>query len=182
MKYAIIYSSTTGNTKMLAEALALYMKKTDCVLCETKHADAIDADFYFVGFWTFRGKCDKNTQQFLKKLEHKYIFLFGTAGFGSSNAYYKKILRRTRKHLHASTKLAGSFMCQGKMPPQIRKKYESMLHPIVARKYANYMIRNYDRAFNHPNQQDLDELYSELLNVLSGLNSCEPIADCEVKN
>ena len=181
MKYAIVYSSTTGNTKMLAEALALYMKKTDCVLCETKHADALDADFYFVGFWTFRGKCDKNTQHFLQTLQHKRIFLFGTAGFGSSPAYYKKILRRTRKHLNASAKLTGSFMCQGKMPPQIQKKYESMLHSIFTRKYAKHMIRNYDCALNHPNQQDLDELYSELLNVLPDLNSFEPIADCEVK-
>ncbi len=177
MKYAIVYSSKTGNTKFLAESLSSHLKERDCILCETRQANKVDADLYFVGFWTCRGECDKDTKHFLEMLKSKDVFLFGTSGFGESPAYYKKILKRTQKYLNASIKLAGSFMCQGKMPIQIRKKYEKKLNSIFYRMYAKRMVKNYDNALGHPNQQDLKQFFSEIENTLPGLDSCGQVTE-----
>lgn len=162
MKYAIIYSSKTGNTRLLAQSLYLHMKGRDCGLYEAGQADKVDADFYYVGFWTCRGECDTDTQHFLKTIKNKNVFLFGTAGFGRSPAYYRKILEKTQKNLDASVKLVGSFMCQGKMPIQIRKKYEKKANSFFYRIYARLMIKNYDNALGHPNQQDVSQFLSEI--------------------
>lgn len=64
MKHAIIYSSLTGNTKYLAKAIEAKLDE-GAVLCKSKIGDAenigniedIEADLYFVGFWTNRGTC-----------------------------------------------------------------------------------------------------------------------------
>lgn len=172
MKCAIVYSSQSGNTRYLAEALKQHLKEADCFICETGNAADIDADLFFIGFWTLHGECDNDTERFLKSLSGKTVFLFGTAGFGASPAYCRKILRRTQKHLNASVKLAGSFMCQGRMAAAVRKKYEKMLDSFFYRIYAKYMISNYDRALDHPNRQDLNLFLAQVKNVLRDSDLC----------
>ena len=89
MTSAILYSSLSGNTKLLAETIYDVIKE-DCKYCgETKE---IDADRVYVGFWTNKGTADDKTMEFLKTLHNKEIFLFGTAGFGGSQEYFDGIL------------------------------------------------------------------------------------------
>ena len=79
--YAIVYSSKTGNTKALAEAAhaVLSEKKTVSIWVRLIRRGAT-ADDILAGFWTDKGNCDKDIKAFLKGLEGKRIFLFGTAG------------------------------------------------------------------------------------------------------
>lgn len=51
-----------------------------------------DAEMIYVGFWTDKGMADQACLELLGRLRNKKIFLFGTAGFGGSEAYYQKIL------------------------------------------------------------------------------------------
>ena len=170
MKIAIIYSSKTGNTKALAEALKLYLGKLDPILCEVRQADKVDADLYFVGFWTCQGECDRDTRLFLETLQKKDLFLFGTCGFGENPNYYKKIQKKNRKYINANVNLIGSFLCQGQMPVRIREKYEKMLSSFFYRFYAKHMIKNYDNALGHPDDQDINHLFIEVRSVLLGLD------------
>lgn len=48
MKVAIIYSSITGNTKLLAETIKSEINK-DIVYCGKPINEEIDADIYFIG-------------------------------------------------------------------------------------------------------------------------------------
>ena len=57
----------------------------------------------FVGFWTNQGVADRETQQLLGQLRYRKIFLYGTAGFGGSEAYFQAILDKTRRSSMTAT-------------------------------------------------------------------------------
>ena len=54
------------------------------------------------------------------------MFLFGTAGFGESEAYFQKVLDRVKESIDESNSIIGTYMCQGKMPMAVRERYEKM--------------------------------------------------------
>ena len=93
MSYAIVFSSKTGNTKLLADALHACLPQENCCYFGTPDPAAMKADDLYVGFWTDKGNADGSTLDFLKQLHGKSIFLFGTAGFGGSEEYFNKIGR-----------------------------------------------------------------------------------------
>lgn len=100
MSYAIVYSSKTGNTRLLADAIR-EVAGDDCIYFGEPSDAALSADILYVGFWTDKGTCDSTVADFLKKLDGKKVFLFGTAGFGGSSAYFEQILGRVRTSLPA---------------------------------------------------------------------------------
>lgn len=159
MKYAIVYSSQTGNTKFLAESIELLFEDKDYIKVETKEAYKVQADFFFIGFWTYRGECDNDTKVFLQSLKNKEVFIFGTAGFGRSNVYYARIMKKTLKYIDKSVSLYGTFMCQGRMSSKVRKKYEDKEESFFSKLYSRYMLKNYEAALDHPNGEDVKRLY-----------------------
>ena len=92
MSYAIVFSSRTGNTALLAQTLQEQLPQADCCYFGAPDTAALAADTLYVGFWTDKGKADADTLDFLKQLRGKRVFLFGTAGFGGSAPYFEKIL------------------------------------------------------------------------------------------
>ena len=155
MSYAIVFSSKTGNTELLADTLHSCLPQAECCYFGNPNPAAMEADTLYVGFWTDKGKADESTSDFLKQLRGKQVFLFGTAGFGGSEEYFNKILKAVQKDLHSSNMVIGSFMCQGKMPIQVREKYMRMKNK-ENEKQMDAMIHNYDHALLHPNTEDLE--------------------------
>ena len=80
MTYSIVYSSKTGNTKMLADALHQALPADDCLYFGAPDAQALAAERIYIGFWTDKGTCDAETAAFLAQLTQQEIFLFGTCG------------------------------------------------------------------------------------------------------
>lgn len=154
MKYAIVYSSRTGNTELLAQRLRDSLPKEDCLYVGPPNKEALAAEKLYVGFWTDKGTCDESIAAFLRSITHQQVFLFGTAGFGGAPAYFEKILTAVKENLSETATVTGSYMCQGKMPVSVRKRYESMEES--ASRQA--MLDNFDRALSHPDEQDLSAL------------------------
>ena len=149
MSYAIVFSSKTGNTKLLADALHSYLPQEDCCYFGIPNPAAMEADTLYVGFWTDKGKADESSSDFLKQLRGKQVFLFGTAGFGGSEEYFNKILKAVQKDLHSSNTVIGSFMCQ---------RYENMKKQPLHLPNLDAMIENFDKALSHPDADDLERL------------------------
>lgn len=154
MKYAIVYSSRTGNTELLAQRLRDSLPKEDCLYLGPPNEEALAAEKLYVGFWTDKGTCDESIAAFLRSITHQQVFLFGTAGFGGAPAYFEKILTAVKENISETATVTGSYMCQGKMPVSVRKRYESMEES--AGRQA--MLDNFDRALSHPDEQDLSAL------------------------
>ena len=154
MSYAIVFSSRTGNTALLAQTIRDTLPGEGCVYFGKPDSRALAADFIYVGFWTDKGTCDEQTAEFLRSLTHQRVFLFGTAGFGGAPAYFEQILRRVRDLLSPDVSVAGTYMCQGKMPESVRTRYAAMEDS--PRRTA--MLENFDRAVSHPDAADLASL------------------------
>ena len=163
MSYAIVFSSKTGNTALLAQTLQEQLPRADCCYFGAPDAAALTADTLYVGFWTDKGKADADTLDFLKQLRGKRVFLFGTAGFGGSAPYFEKILAATRKALDGSNTVIGSFMCQGKMPQSVRERYVKMKENPEHPDNIDALIENFDRALSHPDEDDLERLRKIIL-------------------
>ncbi|OUQ29712.1 flavodoxin family protein BilS [Massilimicrobiota sp. An134] len=159
MQYAIIFSSPTGNTQMLAETIKNHIKGECCYYGKADLAPLM-ADYIFVGFWTDKGTCDESIQDYLKQLHHQKIFLFGTAGFGGSQEYFDGILKRVQTNIADDNQIVGQFMCQGKMPMSVRQRYEQMAQK-QPEKFIP-MIENFDQALSHPSLEDLQSFIQQL--------------------
>lgn len=162
MKYAVVYASRTGNTRLLAEAIRDMLPAEECIYCGAPDIQALQADQLYVGFWTDKGSCDESIAAFLSRITNQKVFLFGTAGFGGSPAYFEKLLAAVRTHLGQNVEVVGSYMCQGKMPDGVRARYEAM--PDSPKKQM--MLDNFDQALPHPNAQDMDNLRAAILPTL----------------
>lgn len=158
MSYAIVFSSKTGNTRLLADTLRASLPQNECTYFGAPAPEALEAETLYIGFWTDKGHADDTLTAFLQTLKGKQVFLFGTAGFGGSAPYFEKILAATRKALDGSNTVIGSFMCQGKMPVSVRQRYEAMKAKPLHIPNLDALIENFDKALSHPDAADLEQL------------------------
>ena len=164
-KYAILFSSKTGNTRLLADAIRAALPEEDCAFFG--EADAVaeipEAKTVYLGFWTDKGNADEAALNVLKNLRNKNVFLFGTAGFGVEDAYFQRVLNNVKASMDESNTLVGEFMCQGKMQQAVRDRYVKMKAQPDAAPNLDQMIDNFDRALSHPDGADLENLRQEIL-------------------
>ena len=156
--FSIIFSSLTGNTKKLADTIHEMLPHDKCDYFGENDSRVPQSNLLYIGFWTDKGNADHKTLELLAKLKNKKIFLFGTAGFGGSDVYFKKILEQVRQSIDSSNVVIGEYMCQGKMPLSVRERYikmkESPEHPAN----LDMLIKNFDCALSHPDGEDLERL------------------------
>lgn len=154
MQFSIVYSSKTGNTRQLAEALHQALPAQCCLYFGPPDPAALQAPLVYVGFWTDKGCCDRETDAFLQQLDGQKVFLFGTAGFGGEAAYFDRILQAVAARLAGRGQLVGAHLCQGRMPPAVRRRYEAMEEG----PRRQQMLDNYDRGLSHPDRGDEEAL------------------------
>ena len=164
-KYAILFSSRTGNTRILADAIRAALPEEDCEFFgeAVAVAEIPEAKTVYLGFWTDKGNADEAALNVLKNLRNKNVFLFGTAGFGVEDAYFQRVLNNVKASMDESNTLAGEFMCQGKMQQAVRDRYVKMKEQPDAAPNLDQMINNFDRALSHPDEADLEHLRQEIL-------------------
>ena len=157
-RYSILFSSMTGNTKELADAIReILPEETLDYFGLCKDADP-QSEILYIGFWTDKGTADESTLDFLKQLHGINIFLIGTAGFGGSEEYFSKILKSAVRSLDRSNTVFGRYMCQGKMPLSVRQRYEGMKKQPIHLPNLDALIENFDNALSHPDADDLERL------------------------
>ena len=202
--FSIVFSSRTGNTAELAEAVREALPEgtceyfgsvngavgggfdsdgnrdySECSIANGNNKSGFDgsnghgyagagcgrtssaipaSETLFVGFWTNQGVADRETQQLLGQLRNRNIFLFGTAGFGGSEAYFQAILDKTKAFIDDSNTVIGTYMCQGKMPLSVRERYMKMKEQPDHMPNIDAMIENFDKALSHPDADDLKKL------------------------
>lgn len=156
--YSIVFSSLTGNTKKLADTIYEMLPKDKCDYFGMNELKVPQSDLLYIGFWTDKGNADNKTLELLSQLKNKKIFLFGTAGFGGSDVYFKKILGQVKQSIDSSNIIIGEYMCQGKMPQSVRDRYIKMKENPEHPANLDVLIKNFDCALSHPDTRDLEEL------------------------
>ena len=162
-RYSIIFSSLTGNTKILAETIRAVLPAENCDYYGVPETQELHSEILYIGFWTDKGNADNATLELLSKLRGKKVFLFGTAGFGGSVAYFQKILDHVKQSVDPSNTVVGEYMCQGKMPQSVRDRYMKMKAQPEHPANIDALIENFDRALSHPDEDDLERLRKIIL-------------------
>ena len=161
-RYSIIFSSLTGNTRKLADQIHEVLPAETCDYFGEAKGEEPSSEVLYVGFWTDKGNADGDSLKLLASLRNKKIFLFGTAGFGGSDAYFEKILGQVKQSIDASNTVIGEYMCQGKMPQSVRERYVKMKENPEHPANLDLLIQNFDRALSHPDSEDLERLKKSL--------------------
>lgn len=157
-RYSVMFSSLTGNTKMLADAIGEVLPKENCDYFGSCKGKEPVSEMLYIGFWTDKGNADSTALELLKSLRGKKIFLFGTAGFGVDEGYFRKILMNIRESIDPSNEIVGEYMCQGKMPQSVRERYVKMKENPEHPANLDALIKNFDCALSHPDSDDLEKL------------------------
>lgn len=164
-KCAVVYSSKTGNTRMLADAVKSVLSDDECIYFGEPDDSALEADVIYAGFWTNKGTCDDDAAAFLDKVTNQKVFLFGSAGFGEDDTYFERIMDSVKAKISDNATVIGSYMCQGKMPMSVRERYEKMLEGSEPVPGIETLIENFDKALSHPDEMDLMKLKESVLEI-----------------
>lgn len=155
MKALVVYSSLTGNTKLVAEAIAEELQ-ADLAAVE-ENPDAQGYDWLAVGYWVDRGGPDAKAAAYLKALRGQKVALFATLGADPSSEHAQESLRRGQALLDDSNTCLGSFICQGKVDPKLIEQM-AKLFPAGHPHGMNEERRARHRAAStHPDARDLSE-------------------------
>ena len=154
MKILVVYSSRTGNTRQVAEAVRAALPEGTDLFPLTSAPDPALYDVVFTGFWAKRGAPNPAMKAFLQRLDDKPLGLFGTMGarVGSPHA---RMIEENARLAAPRCRILGVFLCPGKVDPAWleRRAADSSLgknHPMTAERSA----RLAETAL-HPDAEDL---------------------------
>ncbi len=108
-KYAVLYSSKTGNTKQLADVLTGLLGNQCRQEAITPNMPVPEEEILLIGYWVDKGTCPEEVDQLLQALEGKQILFFATAGFGQTADYFKRIASGVEQKVSQSNRILGSF-------------------------------------------------------------------------
>jgi flavodoxin len=153
VKILIAYSSKTGNTRKLAEAIHLALPGAD--LCRVDNAPNPAAyDLVFAGFWVEAENANHDMVGFMKKLGGIKTALFATLGAYPDTQHAAASLKAAAKEIPNAV-IVDRFICQGAIDPAMIEWMEMLPEndknaPTEARRTL------WKDASSHPDDDDLN--------------------------
>lgn len=108
MRTLVLYSSRTGNTKKVAQAIAGALP-----------ADLAAYDLVFLGYWVDRGTANAEARAVMEGLHNEHIALFATLGADPRSEHGKMCLEHGMALLPDQDAIVGTFLCQGAVDPKV---------------------------------------------------------------
>ena len=154
MKALVVYSSRTGNTRKIAEAIAAVLP--GCEIHPVESAPAPEGyDLVAVGYWVDKGMPDAKARAYLENLRGVRAALFGTLGAWPDSEHARDCIRKSEallKEPERGNTVMGSFICQGKVDPRVvemMNKVAADVHPMTPERKARL-----EEAARHPDDTD----------------------------
>ena len=157
MRKIIIYSSLTGNTAKVANAIADEIGCKSVSFSEFK-GNLDEFDFVGVGFFVDKGGADTKFSKFYNEnIKNKKVGVFMTLGAEPQSEHAKKSLQKVEDELIANgCEVLCDFACQGAIDPKLIEMMRKMAqkgnspHPITPEREARWK-----EAASHPDENDL---------------------------
>lgn len=154
MRISVIYSSLSGNTRQVAEAVHGLLPEGSPLRPVQEAPDPEEYDLLLLGFWVHRAKPDPLMWQYMEKIQNKTVAAFGTLVARPDSDHARKVVENLETRL-SGNKILGSFLCQGRLAP---KRFEARLsgaaanahHPLTEERKAALIAAN-----SHPDEEDL---------------------------
>lgn len=168
MKVLVAYSSRTGNTRMVAEAIHGIMPP-DAVIAPVEQApDPADFDFVAMGYWVDKGVPDDLAKGFMARISNKKVGLFGTLGAWPDSDHAKDCMAEAVKLVEENgNSVACQFICMGKVDPRLIEAMQKM--PEAANRHAMTPERKarLEEGAKHPDDNDLERARMVFSSALS---------------
>ena len=155
-KWCVIYSSVTGNTKMVAEAMA-EEAGADIFALKDAPADLSGYEVVALGYWLRLGAPDAQMLAFLPKVTGKAVLFFETHGTEPGSEHAVTAFARAGYALGEGCRIVGTFGCQGKINPALIEKRMKETGVADDDPHAGKKAQErWKRAAQHPDEEDLE--------------------------
>lgn len=172
MKTLVVYSTLTGNTKMVAEAIAEVLPSCDIFSVQDAPSSTEGYGLVAVGYWVDKGMPDLKTQKWLENLKNANVAFFGTLGAYPDSEHARESMKKGEGLISAEEKnnrILGSWLCQGKIDPKLLEmmaKMNDSVHPMTEERKARI-----EEAKKHPNEEDCKNAQAFILSVLKKMEA-----------
>ena len=169
MNCAVIYSSKTGNTQKVAEAIFEAMPEGTQLLDVASVPEKARFDFVAMGFWVDKGTANKEACEFMNTLRDTKVFTFFTLGAYADSEHANSCLITANTLYGEGCDVVGSFRCQGAIDPKLIEWMTKLPddHP-HAPDEARRM--RWSDAAKHPDASDLSRAKIAIKDVLKRIN------------
>lgn len=168
MKTLIVYSSLTGNTKKVAEAIASILPSCDIFPVQEAPSSTEGYGLVAVGYWVDKGMPDSRTMDWLKCVRNSRIAFFGTLGAYPDSDHARECMAKGELLVSSPEKgntIFGSWLCQGRIDPKVIEAMAKMagnIHPMTPERLARIK-----EASHHPDEKDLLNAQNFIRSVLT---------------
>lgn len=154
MRYAVIYQSKSGNTRLLAEQIYETLNTEEKEIIDIDITTEIpDADVYFVGFGIHNRFCSMDVLDTLEQISGGQIALFATCGYLPTEQYKVNLETHMEAWLPEDADYLGMFLCQGTVEMDRRK---IMIGQMPSKeKELEHM---FELGSVHPDQEDITSI------------------------
>ena len=155
MKTLVVYSSLTGNTKKVAQAVAEVMPECTVVSVEEAPASPEGYDLVAVGYWVDKGMPDGRIRAWLEGVKNTRLVFFGTLGAWPDSDHARECMARGEAMAMEPSRgntVLGSWLCQGRIDPKVLEAMARMagnVHPMTPERRARI-----EEAAKHPDEED----------------------------
>jgi flavodoxin len=163
MKSLVVYSSQTGNTRKLAEAVYEVLPGKKEIYPIDGAPDPSGYDFIAFGFWLLAGKPDPEALDYLPKIKGCAVFLFASHGAAVGSTHAQNAMEYA-KNLLLEADFVGSYSCQGEIAAEIVEKAKSKPEPPD-------WLAGAAAAVGHPDETDIEKLKRIVASITAELGS-----------
>ena len=120
MKVQVIYSSITGCTKRLAEAVYNGVTADEKSIHDLKDGTPVlDGDIIFLGYWGKNGLPNNEMKAFLNTIKGKVVGIFCTLGYYADSEHAFDTVRAGIDMVKENNEVICSYVCNGAVSKQL---------------------------------------------------------------
>ncbi|PSM53318.1 flavodoxin [Campylobacter blaseri] len=157
MKNVVIYSSKTGNTKKVAEAIAQSLDYELINIDDVRDFD--DYEKIIFGFWVDKGFMDTKTKKKAENIKNKTLGIFFTSGVEPNSEHAKECLEKSKEYFTIlGNNVTHLFCCQGAIDPEVIEIMKNMAIKMgdkAVHKITDERRARWKKAETHPDKEDL---------------------------
>lgn len=150
MRALIVYSSQSGNTKKLAQAVRDSLTIETRMLPVEQLPTPEEDEIVFFGFWLKGGQPDPKTAKYLSRVGNARLFLFATHGAAAGSRHAQDAMLYAES-LAPGAAILGTFTCQGQVDSKVLDKARQKSPRPV-------WVDDAAAAAGHPDEKDLERL------------------------
>lgn len=167
MNILICYSSKTGNTRKIAEAIQQAIPEAEMFPVESA-PEPSQFDLVFMGFWVDKGTADANAIKYMTTLKAQKVALFATLGAYPESQHAQDSLDNA-VNLIPDCDVVARFICQGAIDRKLTD-WMRTLPPEHPHAPNAERIQRWTDAASHPNEDDCRDAQFWAGSVIAALN------------